>query len=246
MIFDVNLYLTLFACLVANIIATISGFGVSTILTPTLLLFFPIKEAILLVCIVHLFHDLVKIFFFYRSIDIPLTISFGLAAASASVVSALMLVKWQAIDLSLLLGIFLLVYGIILFVEPTIRIKKNWFTISVSGLVTGFIDGIFGIVGAVRTMFLVPFNLDKESFTGTSGAISALVNGVRIIVYTAGGILLTQTELILLPILIAISFIGTTIGRYLIDKIPTTIFEKIVLIFIIIFGIKLIIAPIIG
>jgi uncharacterized protein len=246
MIFDVNLYLTLFACLVANIIATISGFGVSTILTPTLLIFFPIKETIFLVCIVHLFHDLVKTFFFYRSIDVPLTISFGLAATSASVVSSLILVRWQAIDFSVLLGVFLLAYAAILFFKPTIRIKKTWFTISMTGIITGFIDGIFGIVGAVRTMFLVPFNLDKESFAGTSGMISALVNSARIIAYIMGGITLTHQELVLLPFLIGTSFIGTTIGRYLIDSIPANIFQRVILIFIILFGIKLIIAPMIG
>ena len=44
----------------------------------------------------------------------------------------------------------------------------------------------------------------------------------------------------------SIGVIGTIIGRYLIDRIPAAVFQKIVLIFIIAIAIKLIVAPIMG
>ena len=227
-------------CFVANAIATVSGFGISTILTPTLLWFYPLKETILLVCIVHLFHDMWKLIFFYRSVNIQLTAGFGLAAMCATAISSFILVSYQVPKLSMLLGIFLLVYAALLLLNPEIRLQRNWATVSMSGIVTGFIAGIFGIVGAIRSMFLLSFDLNKESFVGTSGAISFVIKSTRLIVYLLGGIILYQEALFILPFLIAASFVGTVIGRYLVNIIPMNSFQKIVLLFIIGMAIRLI------
>lgn len=238
MLYDLFILLT---CLIANSVATVSGFGISTILTPTLLWFYPLKETILLVCIVHLFHDMWKLIFFYRSVNIQLTAGFGLAAMCATAISSFILVSYQIPNLSMALGIFLLLYAAILLLNPEIRLKRNWINVSMSGITTGFIAGIFGIVGAIRSMFLLSFDLDKESFVGTSGAISFLINSTRLIVYLLGGIILYRDALFILPFLIAASFVGTVIGRYVVNSIPVNSFQKIVLMFIIGMAIRLII-----
>src|SRR5690606_10958572 len=119
-------------------------------------------------------------------------------------ISSLILAQSHSVDLSMYLGVFLLGYAVFLFFNPSIHLKKNWSTIGLSGIITGFIAGIFGIVGAIRSSFLVSFNLDKKSFVGTSGMISFLINATRIITYLLGGMALSRQGLIWLPFLIGI------------------------------------------
>lgn len=237
-----NFLVILFVCFVANSIATISGFGLATILTPVLLLFFPIKEVIVVVCIVHLFHDIWKLIFFHKKIDVKLTVGFGIAAFIASIISSLLFIYWYK-DFSFILGIFLLGYAVILFFRPQFKLKRNWFVISISGLITGLTAGFFGIVGAIRSMFLLSFGIDKQAFIATSALISFLINSARFATYMAGGISLNQQLVYFLPFLILVSFLGTYLGRYLVIIIPLNIFKKIVLIFVIIMALKLIIMP---
>jgi len=233
--------LVLSTCFIANAIATITGFGVSTLLTPTLLWFFPLKEAVLLVCIVHLFHDLWKTLLFHRFINYAVTIKFGLSAVCAAAVSSYILATYQLPNLPMIFGVFLLLYAAVLLFNPHIRIKINWITITISGIFSGFIAGIFGIFGTMRSTFLLSFNSDKKSFAGTSGAISCLVNGARLVVYLYGGITLTNNAFLVLPFLLGTSFLGTLVGRYLVHRIPIALFRKIVLLFIIGAAINLII-----
>jgi len=197
----------LFVCFIASGVATITGFGLSTLLTPMLLIFFPLKEVVLLVCIVHVFHDIWKLIFFHKNINLRLFIGFGSAAMCASIVSALIFVYWS-IDLSPLLGFFLLAYASFLVFNPKFSFKKEWFTIFTTGLITGFVAGIFGIVGAIRSMFLLSFDLDKQSFIATSALISFLINSIRLVTYLSGGLTLTHQALFLLPFLIVVSFLN--------------------------------------
>ncbi len=236
-------FIVLGACFIASTLATISGFGVSTILTPTLLFFFPLKEVILLVCIVHIFHDLGKLFFFYRAIDYTLVVGFGGASVVAALVSSLFVAWWHAFDLSVVFGVFLLIYALLLLWNPHIQLPKNWLTLGSAGLITGFIAGIFGIVGAIRSLFLISFKISKQEYVGTSGLLSGVVNVTRIIAYSVGGMILARQELLLLPFLIGITIIGTVCGSLLVDKIPTTIFRNIVLIFIVATAVRLIATP---
>ena len=72
-----ELFLLVLLTLVASIVGTITGFGLSTIMIPVLLLFLPPVEAIYLVAIVHRFGDLRKVVLFREGRSMRLILLFG-------------------------------------------------------------------------------------------------------------------------------------------------------------------------
>ena len=70
-------FLTLLTFLV-SIIGTITGFGMSTIMVPVVLLFLPLPETLLFVGVIHWFGDLWKILLFKHGIHKKLLIYFGI------------------------------------------------------------------------------------------------------------------------------------------------------------------------
>ncbi len=67
-----------FFTFIASLVGTISGFGLSTIMVPVLLLFYPFPVVLLFVGIVHLFGDIWKVIFFRRGADWKLILLFGI------------------------------------------------------------------------------------------------------------------------------------------------------------------------
>lgn len=96
------------------------------------------------------------------------------------------------------------------------------------GLVSGLLAGLVGTGGAIRGLTLSAFGLEKNIFIATSALIDLGVDTSRAVVYASNGYVRVEL-LATLPILIAVSFIGTWIGKLLLKTIPQNWFRKIVL-----------------
>lgn len=83
---------------------------------------------------------------------------------------------------------------------------------------------------------MAAFNLEKSVFIATSAFIDFLIDFTRTFVYYQNGYI-HRHDLIYLPILIGIGFIGTIVGRKLLTYIPQDKFKKISLVLILIIGI---------
>ena len=228
--------------LVASCVGLVSGFGLGTIMAPTLLFFLPFSQVILLVCIIHWFHNIWKLLFFHHGINWQLFLSFGIPSIIAGIFGAL-LVGDKGFMLTSLLGVFLIAYVFVLWFMPTLHFKHTWLNGFIGGTLTGFFAGIFGIRGALRSMFLSAFNLSKATYLGTIGAISFLLDSTRLIVYFSHGIKLEQSLTNGLLFFIPASFIGAWIGKYAVHKIPQEHFRKIIAIFLLCAGIRLLLMP---
>ena len=230
--------------MVANIVGTISGFGVSTIMTPILLFFLPFPETILLVCIIHWFHDVWKMGFFWHGIDWKLFLYFGVPTIVATFFGALLVSPEQSALLSALLGLFLIGSVVLMYLLPYLTLPYNWVTSMVGGLLSGFFAGIFGIRGAVRSVFLAAFDLHKATFIGTTGAISLLLDSTRFTTYFfVKGLRLESVPYWSLAFFVAASFVGSYIGYLIVDKIPQKHFRLVVAAFLLLVGIKLLVTP---
>ena len=227
----------------ANMIGTVSGFGVGTIMTPILLLFLPFTETILLVCIIHWFHDIWKLVFFHHGIDWKLFIYFGLPTIFAAFIGALLVAPTQSMLLSSLLGLFLIGSVIVLMYLPTVAVTYTWLSGLIGGLLSGFFAGIFGIRGAVRSIFLVAYNLPKATFIGTTGAISLFLDSVRLITYFSRGLRLSTSLYWIFLLFIPASFFGAFCGQFIVHKIPQKHFRTVVAFFLLIVGIRLLLMP---
>jgi uncharacterized membrane protein YfcA len=84
----------------------------------------------------------------------------------------------------------------------------------------GFLAGIFGIGGAVRSVFLSAFGLPKAVYIATSGAIAPAIDSMRIAAYLAGGSSLEPSILSGLILFILASLIGSIMGKRVVERIP--------------------------
>src|SRR3989344_3057166 len=110
-------FLTLLTFLV-SIIGTITGFGMSTIMVPVVLLFLPLPETLLFVGVIHWFGDLWKILLFKHGIHKKLLIYFGIPGIIASAYGASLIVHLPEKLSSIVVGIILVSYVIFLLLEP--------------------------------------------------------------------------------------------------------------------------------
>src|SRR3990167_1511124 len=86
------LFLTVLTFL-AGIVGTITGFGISTIMVPVVLLFLPLPQTLLLVGVIHWFGDLWKMLLFKHGVNKKLLLYFGLPGVIAAILGAMLVVR---------------------------------------------------------------------------------------------------------------------------------------------------------
>ena len=99
---------------------------------------------------------------------------------------------------------------------------------------------MFGIGGAIRSMFLTAFDLPKAVYIATAGAIGILVDSTRIVTYFIGGTTLPAKLWYGLLVFIPTSFIGANVAKGIVEKIPQEKFRTVVAVFLLAIGIKLV------
>ena len=92
-----------------------------------------------------------------------------------------------------------------------------------------------GTGGAIRGLTMAAFNLEKSAFIATSAFIDFLIDFSRTFVYYYNGFIHNH-DLIYIPFLIVIGFIGTAIGKKILNYIPQNKFKKISLSLILLIG----------
>lgn len=235
----------LFLCIViiASCIGTMTGFGTSTIMVPIVLLFYPVPQTLLFVGIIHWFGNIWKLVLFKKGFQWRLILSFGVPGIAATFFGASLVFNIPGMILSRILGTFLICYVIYLFFKSSFKIKPSLLTGACGGALSGFFAGVFGIGGAVRGLFLTAFDLPKEVYIATAGAIALIIDTTRLTTYFIKGARLEQLLLWGLIVFIPASFLGAKIARHIVDKIPQEHFRKVVAVFLLLVGIKLILLP---
>lgn len=226
----------------ANIIGTMTGFGLSTIMVPVMLLFLPLPQTLLLVGIIHFFGDLWKILLFRQGIRWKLIFSFGIPGAIASFFGARLIFSVPEATLARLLGVILIAYAAYLFANRSFKIHEQPAVAVGAGALSGFLAGIFGVGGAVRAMFLSAFDLPKAVYIATSGALASVIDITRLGTYAAGGATLPILYWQFLPLFIIISFFGAQAAQKIVGHIPQKQFRGVVAAFLLLVGLRLIVA----
>jgi uncharacterized protein len=98
--------------LVASIIGTLAGFGISTIMVPILLSILPLPQILLLTGIIHWFNDIWKMLLFRKDIKWRLLLAFGIPGIIFSFIGSSLSFKVSQEVLSKILGAFLIAYVI--------------------------------------------------------------------------------------------------------------------------------------
>ena len=236
------IYITLLT-LLASIIGTLAGFGISTIMVPVLLLILPLPQTLLLTGIIHWFNDIWKLLLFRGGVRWKLLLAFGLPGLVTSFIGSSLTLRIPRDILSKALGIFLIVYVIFIIFNRAFKLSQSLSVAVSGGALTGFSAGIFGIGGELNAVALSAFNLEKAVYIATAGAISFIIDSTRIATYIMGGTGLEPSVLSGFLIFIPVSLIGAMIGKRGVERIPQEKFRNFVAVFIFLFGLKLVLFP---
>ena len=160
-----------------------AGFGLSTVLTPLVLLLVPPHEAIAVVAIVHGAHNAGKLVLLWENVDLEAFKRYGVWLILGSVVGALL---QSRVPQRPLLGIL----GMALIVLPALTLSEKWTGYIMpesndraGGFGSGFMGGLSGHQGALRAMFLARRIPNKMSYAATASILALCVDLSRIPVY---------------------------------------------------------------
>lgn len=218
-------------CLAALSVAALvlmSGFGLGTLLTPLFVVFYDIKIAVFLVAIVHFSNNLFKLGLFFRHLDRAVLKRFGALSVAGALVGSLLQAWLQSQTLKIGLGVLLVILGTAEFLPPRFswRIPKRLDPLG--GFLSGLLGGVLGNQGAVRSAYLLNYSLSKEAFVATATIIACLIDVTRIPVYLLNyyGEIAMAWPYLVATILSA--FVGTLIGKWLLDFVSLGAFRRVV------------------
>ncbi|MGE0206500.1 MAG: sulfite exporter TauE/SafE family protein [Candidatus Babeliales bacterium] len=231
--------ITAVLALVASFVGTLAGFGIATIMLPLLLTFLPTDQAIVLVAIIHWFNDIWKLWFFRKGINRQLFLYFGIPSVLCSILGAFMVTTIPFAFFHRILGLFLILYVLMLYFFPHVRIPSSRGYELLGGALSGFSAGFFGIRGVITSSFLLAYQLHKEIFLATIGAIALLIDSARIMVYFQQGMRLTAENSYWLLLFIGASFVGAYAARLCVTRISQEKFRALVAVLIGVVGLKL-------
>lgn len=230
----------LIAAFIAAIAATLAGFGSSTILIPVAVMFMDLKTAIFLVACAHLFNNTFKIKAFWNKINFKVFLLFGIPSIIAAFSGAMLITVVPVEIIKRMLAIFLIVFVVYSFFKPKFAIKQTNTNAIIGGSLSGLLAGVIGLGGAIRSAFLIVFNLPKEVYIATSAAIAFVVDITRIPTYMFSGIVQDSSYYVLLPFLLLCAFFGVKTGKALLGKISQDTFRRVVLVALLLVSLKLI------
>jgi uncharacterized membrane protein YfcA len=219
---------------VAEIVATMAGFGSSTLLMPVAILFFDFPTALLLVGIFHIAGSASRAAFFRNGLSRPILLAFGLPSLAFTILGAFLVRSTPEPVLKGSLGLFLVVYAAIS-LWLGLRLRPTVPAMAAGGAVSGLLAGLIGTGGALRGAFLSAFQLPRDQYLANAAAIALAVDLARLPVYFGQGFS-KAVPWTYYPLLIGIAWAGAFVGRQLVTRVPQERFRQVVFALLLVVG----------
>jgi hypothetical protein len=238
-----------------------SGFGLGTLLMPAFAMFFPVEIAVAATAIVHLANNIFKGYLMGRYANLKVVLLFTIPAAFSAMLGAYLLSyfsdlstiaeyhlsgsSFQITPVNLTIGILMILFALVELIPFLKKINFSNKMIPVGGVLSGFFGGISGHQGALRTAFLMHAGLEKKSFIGTMVLSAIVIDIVRLTVYGLtflkfNGEMFQVGGLKTLLFAGTISaFVGTSIGKYLLEKVTFDTIHIVVGIMLMLLGVSI-------
>lgn len=228
-------FVFLLLALLSEVLGTVGGFGSSVFFVPLAGFFFDFKTVLGLTGLLHVFSNIAKLVLFRQHIQWSLIWKIGIPSVLLVIAGAWLSNHVQFAYAEILLGLFCIFFALLFLWKPDLQLKPTNSNAITGGGVAGFLAGFIGTGGAIRAVTLTSFGLEKNIFIATSAAIDFGVDLSRSVVYLQQGYV-QGNYWWYLPGLIVIAFVGSYIGKRLLNHISQERFRKIVLIFILLTG----------
>ncbi len=221
----------------ASVLTFFSGFGLGTLLLPAFALFFSVPIAVACTGAVHLLNNLFKGTLVRKMVDWRTVLYFGLPAIPASILGAFLLTRlgnssgivwniaghtFQPSLAGIVIGVVLIAFAILEFQTWFQNLKFPAKFISLGGILTGFMGGLSGQQGALRSMFLLKSDLDTKQYIATGVFIAVLIDLARLPIYAMGlfnnSATITEYQVALVGFGTLCAFTGAWLGAKYIKK----------------------------
>ena len=249
------LLISIVAFLVA-ILTFFSGFGLGTLLTPVMMLFFPVEVAIALTGVVHFSNNIFKLVLVGKNVNKEVLLRFGIPAVIFAFIGALLLVKipnfeplysyqlwgktFEVFPLKLLVAVLMMFFAVIDLIPYFSNLQFDKSKLPIGGALSGFFGGLTGAQGALRSAFLIRAGLTKEAFIGTTVVISSFVDFTRLSVYATQIMKLDLQENLPLLLCATLSAMtGAFIGNKLLKKVTLQFLQYSVAILLLVLSLAL-------
>lgn len=220
----------------AAILTFFSGFGLGTILTPVMMIFFPVDIAIAFTGIVHFSNNIFKLLIVGEKANKKVLIRFGIPAIFAAFFGSYILINMdtnyimysytlmgelQSISyVKFLISIILIVFALIDLIPFFKKLKFGEKSLPLGGFLSGFFGGLSGNQGALRSSFLIKLNLEKQTFIATTVVISFFVDLTRLGVYSTNLFKINLEEHLVIGICsVSSAILGAVVGNKLLKKV---------------------------
>ena len=226
------------AAVIAGAIASISGFGIGSVLTPVLSTQFDVRLAIAMVSLPHLAGTFVRFLIVRTRIDRDVLLGFGAASAIGGLAGAALQVIVQSSVLAVIFGVLLVFAGIGSLTGFAQRMRfSGRRSALVGGALSGLLGGLVGNQGGIRAAALLGFDVTREAFVATATAVALIVDGARIPVYlaTQGADLAPRWPLI--ATLAVGAVLGTLLGGWTLRQMSDAIFRRVVGVLLLVLGV---------
>ncbi|MEZ0239320.1 MAG: TSUP family transporter [Chloroflexota bacterium] len=168
---------------VAAAIAAVTGFRIGSILTPLLALETGTRLAVATVAIPHLVGSALRLWILRAHVDRRVLLGFGLASAAGGLAGALLQAQLSNRGLAILFGTVVALAGISELTGWTRRVHWGRRVAWLAGVMSGFLGGLVGNQGGIRSAAMLGFEVPKASFVATATAVALFVDGARLPVY---------------------------------------------------------------
>lgn len=236
LIFSMEYIIICFTAFGASLLTFFSGFGLGTILTPVMIVFFPPQEAIALTGIVHLLNNLFKLILVGKQTDKKVAAKFGIPAIAGSFIGAYALIylsqnlfhfEYQLLGrtmevtfIKLLVSALMILFALFEILPWLKTLQFNSKHISIGGFISGFFGGLSGNQGALRSAFLLRYGLSKEVYIATGVVIACFIDVTRLSIYFGASSAYDYWQNDTLLILAVLSaFAGAYLGNKLLKKV---------------------------
>lgn len=207
-----------------------AGFGLSTMLTPLVLILVGPHEAVALVAVVHAAHNAAKYFSLKEHVDFSAFKRYGIWLVFGAIFGALLQNQVPQEPLLFIIGIFLIILPILTLSESWTGYRIPEANDRVGGFGSGFMGGLSGHQGALRAMFLTRRLPDKMAYAATASILALCVDLSRIPVY----LFYRHSEFVehiqLLLILVIAALIGVRVGKKWLKSLESEFIQKSVMI----------------
>jgi len=240
---DFSFLLFLLLSLLAEVLGTVGGFGSSVFFVPFANIFIDFKSVLGVTAVFHLSSNISKLLLFKDGLDKRLLTYIGIPAVVFVIIGGILSKYIDETVLKLSFAIFIIVTSLFFLLFRSFVIRATNRNAIAGGTVSGFLAGVLGTGGAVRGLTMVAFNIEKSVFVATSAAIDFAVDFSRTVVYFFNGYIHAEHAKYMVGLLV-IGFVGSWIGKQLLQRISQQWFKTIVLMLLLAVGLYSLVAAV--